>query len=154
MRKAFLPFLLCIAFLLTSCATLIPPRHPDLTREEFQGMVSGSSEKTMCYESGFRGGMLFLDFVLGAPFVFVPIIIDGVGGKFTAYYYDHDKCEALKAQERDARLSRDSERDLGRNVEKAEPDSRPAKTTYKKVTKTVVIETTETDDDDEYEVLY
>lgn len=150
MRKAFLPFLLCIAFLLTSCATLIPPRHPDLTREEFQGMVSGSSEKTMCYESGFRGGMLFLDFVLGAPFVFVPIIIDGVGGKFTAYYYDHDKCEALKAQERNARLSRDS----GRNVEKEEPASRPTKTTQKKVTKTVIIETTESSDDDEYEVLY
>ena len=94
--------------------------------------------------------MLFLDFVLGMPFLWVPIVIDGVGGKFTAYYYDHDKCESLKAQERDARLSRDS----GRNVEKEEPDSRPAKTTRKKVTKTVIIETTETDDDDEYEVLY
>lgn len=150
MKRAYYCILLCVSLLMSSCATLIPPRHPDLTREEFQGMVSGSSEKTMCYESGFRGGMLFLDFVLGAPFVFVPIIIDGVGGKFTAYYYDHDKCEALKAQERDARLSRDS----GRNVEKEEPASRPTKTTQKKVTKTVIIETTESSDDDEYEVLY
>lgn len=149
MRKFSWLILLCAAFLLTSCATLIPPRHPDMSREEFQGMVSGSSEKTLCYESGFRGGMLFLDFVLGAPFLWTPIIIDGVGGKFTAYYYDHDKCEALKAQERDARLSRDSER----NAEKEAPDSRPAKTTHKKVTKTVIIETTESSDD-EYEDLY
>ena len=154
MKRVYYCILLCVSLLMTSCATLIPPRHPDLSREEFQGMVSGSSEKTLCYESGFRGGMLFLDFVLGTPFLWVPIVIDGVGGKFTAYYYDHDKCESLKAQERDARLSRDSGRDSGRNVEKEEPDSRPAKTTRKKVTKTVIIETTETDDDDEYEVLY
>ena len=150
MKRAYYCILLCVSLLMSSCATLIPPRHPDLTLEEFQGMVSGSSEKTKCYESGFRGGMLFLDFVLGAPFVFVPIIIDGVGGKFTAYYYDHEKCEELKAQEREARLSRES----GQKTEKEEPVSRPAKTTQKKVTKTVIIETTETSDDDEYEVLY
>ena len=63
MKKISFAILLCIGLLMSSCATLIPPRHPDLSREEFQGMVSGSSEKTACYESGFRGGMLFLDFI-------------------------------------------------------------------------------------------
>jgi hypothetical protein len=130
-----------------------------MSREEFQGMVSGSSEKTKCYESGFRGGMLFLDFVLGAPLIFIPIIIDGVGGKFTAYYYDHEKCEELKAQERDARLSRDST-----PAQAPAPVPAPAQGSHKKkVTKTVIIETTETDGsendvqesvDDGYEVLY
>ena len=45
MKKISFAILLCIGLLMSSCATLIPPRHPDLSREEFQGMVSGSSEK-------------------------------------------------------------------------------------------------------------
>jgi len=152
MKKISFAIVLCIGLLMSSCATLIPPRHPDLSREEFQGMVSGSSEKTACYESGFRGGMLFLDFILGAPFLWVPIIVDGVGGRFTAYYYDHDRCEEVKEQERSARLARD----YGQKVEKSEPVQepapRPAKASHTKVTKTVIIETES--DDDEYEVLY
>ena len=144
------PCLACAIFLLSSCATLIPPRHPDMSREEFQGMVSGSSEKTACYESGFRGGMLFLDFVLGAPFLWIPIIVDGVGGRFTAYYYDHERCEKVKSQERDARLSRD----YGSNVENGATTPRPEINSRKKVKKTIVIETEPDDDEYEYEDVY
>ena len=120
MREIMVTFVIVIALLFSSCATIIPVRNPDMTRDEYAGLIAAGSERTVCYEKGFRGGMLLLDIILGAPFVFAPVVIDAAGGKFTAYYYHHNRCEKVKAQERNARLSRDYGYDDRRPVEPRE----------------------------------
>lgn len=105
MRTKFVAICVVTSFLLSSCAMIFPVHHPDITRDEFTGLVSAGSDRTVCYEKGFRGGMMFLDFVLGAPFLFIPLIVDAGAGKYTAYYYHASNCERVKSEERGARLT-------------------------------------------------
>jgi hypothetical protein len=104
--KSFITCAILLAsMVLTSCATVFPVHNPDMNRDEYAGLIAAESERTVCYEKGFRGGMLFLDFVLGAPFLWTPLIFDAATGKYTAYYYHHNRCEKYKAEERHARYS-------------------------------------------------
>lgn len=104
--KKITTFCLLFSFLIfTSCATVFPVHNPDISRDEFSGLIAAGSERTVCYEKGFRGGMLFLDVIFGGPFLFAPVIIDAATGKYTAYYYHHNRCEKVKGQERKARLA-------------------------------------------------
>ena len=105
MKKFVICVILLAGLILTSCATVFPVHNPDMNRDEYAGLIAAESERTVCYEKGFRGGMLFLDFVLGAPFLWTPLIFDAATGKYTAYYYYHNRCEKYKAEERHARLS-------------------------------------------------
>ena len=105
MKKFIVCVMLLIGLVLTSCATVFPVHNPDMNRDEYAGLIAAESERTVCYEKGFRGGMLFLDFVLGAPFLWTPLIFDAATGKYTAYYYHHNRCEKYKAEERHARHS-------------------------------------------------
>jgi len=98
-------FVLFSCLFFTSCATVFPVHNPDMTRDEYAGLVAAGSDRTACYEHGFRGGMLFLDVILGAPLFWTPLLFDAATGKFTAYYYHHKNCEKVKAQERNARLA-------------------------------------------------
>ena len=75
--KSFITCAILLAsMVLTSCATVFPVHNPDMNRDEYAGLIAAESERTVCYEKGFRGGMLFLDFVLGAPFFWTPLIFD------------------------------------------------------------------------------
>lgn len=102
-------FLICVilsaSLVLTSCATIFPVHNPNISRDEFAGLVAAESDLTACYERGFRGFTLLLDFVLGAPFLFIPLIWDGVSGKYTVYYYHHKRCEKMKMEKRNAKTS-------------------------------------------------
>ena len=105
MKRLITCVILLTGVVFTSCATVFPVHNPDMNRDEYAGLIAAESERTVCYEKGFRGGMLFLDFVLGAPFLWTPLIFDAATGKYTAYYYHHNRCEKYKAEERRARLS-------------------------------------------------
>lgn len=105
MKNVAIFSLLLSLLIFTSCATIFPVHNPDMTRDEYAGLIAAGSERTVCYEKGFRGGMLFLDVIFGWQFFFAPVIIDAATGKYTAYYYHHTRCENVKAQERKARLN-------------------------------------------------
>jgi hypothetical protein len=171
-------FLICVilsaSLVLTSCATIFPVHNPNISRDEFAGLVAAESDLTACYERGFRGFTLLLDFVLGAPFLFIPLIWDGVSGKYTVYYYHHKRCEKMKMEKRNAKTSPTtvinvhSEPDPAFVTQKAYPNtpvSSEHKTEFKSTPQAMPIsdnkpatiqETSypETEDNDEYEVLY
>lgn len=171
-------FLICVilsaSLVLTSCATIFPVHNPNISRDEFAGLVAAESDLTACYERGFRGFTLLLDFVLGAPFLFIPLIWDGVSGKYTVYYYHHKRCEKMKMEKRKTKanpatvINIHSEPDPAFVTQKAYPDtpvSSEQKREFKPAPQAKPIsnnkpattqETSypETEDDDEYEVLY
>lgn len=105
MKKFITCIVISASLVLTSCATIFPVHNPNINRDEFAGLVAAESDRTACYTRGFRGFTLLLDFVFGAPFLFVPLIWDGVSGKYTVYYYNHKRCEKMKAEKRNAKPS-------------------------------------------------
>lgn len=105
MKRILIITVLFMYLTLTSCAMVFSPKNPDINRDQFAGLIEAGSDRTACYEKGFRGGMLLMDIIFGAPFAFVPVIIDAATGSYTAYYYHHKKCEQLKAEVRSARHS-------------------------------------------------
>ena len=168
-------FLICVilsaSLVLTSCATIFPVHNPNISRDEFAGLVAAESDLTACYERGFRGFTLLLDFVLGAPFLFIPLIWDGVSGKYTVYYYHHKRCEKMKMEKRNAKTSPTtvinvhSEPDPAFATRKTRPAPVKANTQSnpmpqaKPITESKPAAIQEpsypaVEDDDEYEVLY
>lgn len=91
----FLIVLIACGLFFASCAIIFPVSSPDISAKEYKVLVSSNSKAAKCYSKGFRGGALTFDILLFWP----AVIVDGLGGFYTYYYYDPIYCADHQTEE-------------------------------------------------------
>lgn len=91
--------------MLSSCAIVIPVFKPDLSKSDFNQLVEDDDPKVECYRRGIRGWTVAADALL-----FFPMIVDGVLGQYTYYYFDPVRCKEAKARKNVKVIDKESTR--------------------------------------------
>jgi len=99
--KSLLKIVVTVLFILfiEGCATLSPPKSPDLRRKEFDRLAleGGLDVPANCYKKSFRAGALIIDILLFYPSVFTSVIIDAAKGNWTYYAFNRTDSECIDA---------------------------------------------------------
>lgn len=112
MLKLIKTIALCSLLLLSSCATMSPPKEPALSQSEFKRSVLNGElpVSETCYVKGFRTGALIVD-IIAIPFLAgIPMtIVDFSTGNL--FYYDVGLRKAECVAEYRTHLSNDNKSD-------------------------------------------